>query len=119
MLRGGSSSLKSPSSGPMHTPSDPWPRGVSVEAIDEIVAEPAAAAAATAPPAPIGQVLVQAGEATQDAVELARMEQGLGDNRPLGSILVEHGATTPAAVEGALEAQGGATADQGNVHRSV
>ena len=62
--------------------------------------------------APIGAVLVQAGQTTPDAVELARMEQGLGDDRKLGAILVDHGATTPAAVEGALEAQSGA-------HRSV
>ena len=55
---------------------------------------------------------MQAGDTTQDAVELARLEQGLGDDRPLGSILVEHGAATPAAVEGALEAQG-------TGHRSV
>jgi two-component system chemotaxis sensor kinase CheA len=73
-------------------------------------AEPQAAASA-----PIGAVLVQAGETTPDAVELARMEQGLGDRRPLGSILVEHGATTPAAVEGALETQ----ADAQTAHRSV
>jgi two-component system chemotaxis sensor kinase CheA len=62
--------------------------------------------------APIGQILVQAGEATQDAVGFARIAQDLGDNRPLGSILVDHGATTSAAVEGALEAQGSG-------HRSV
>jgi two-component system chemotaxis sensor kinase CheA len=58
------------------------------------------------PCAPIGQILVQAGATTQDAVALARIAQGLGDNRPLGSILVDQGATTPAAVHGALNAQG-------------
>ena len=63
------------------------------------------------PSPPIGEVLVTAGAATKDAVEIARMEQGLGDNRPLGSILVDHGSTTPAAVENALEAQ--------SAHRSV
>jgi two-component system chemotaxis sensor kinase CheA len=72
----------------------------------------APAAPQPVPGAPIGEVLVQAGETTPDAVELARMEQGLGDNRPLGSILVDHGAATPTAVEGALEAQG-------SPHRSV
>ena len=56
--------------------------------------------------APIGQILVQAGQTTPDDVALARIAQGLGDNRPLGSILVHHGATTPAAVDGALDAQG-------------
>jgi chemotaxis protein histidine kinase CheA len=56
-------------------------------------------------PAPIGEVLVQAGQTTPEAVQIARMEQGLGDARPIGAILVEHGSTTPAAVEGALETQ--------------
>ena len=55
----------------------------------------------------IGEVLVDAGVTSQDAVEIARMEQGLGDSRPLGSILVDHGSTTHAAVEGALEANDG------------
>ncbi len=63
------------------------------------------AAAAPAPAAPIGEVLVHAGATTPDAVEIARMEQSLGDQRPLGSILVDHGSTTPAAVETALETQ--------------
>jgi two-component system chemotaxis sensor kinase CheA len=54
---------------------------------------------------PIGEVLVQAGDTTPEAVQIARMEQGLGDARPIGAILVEHGSTTPAAVEGALETQ--------------
>jgi two-component system, chemotaxis family, sensor kinase CheA len=74
-----------------------------------------AAPEATEPPAeaaPIGEVLVQAGATTEDAVQLARMEQEqFGDQRPLGSILVEHGTATPAAVEGALETQ--------TAHRSV
>ena len=42
--------------------------------------------------------LVDQGQATPEAVTVARMEQGLGDPRPIGSILVEHGAATPAAV---------------------
>ncbi len=41
---------------------------------------------------PIGEVLVQAGDTTPEAVELARIEQQLGDDRKLGAILVEHGA---------------------------
>jgi two-component system chemotaxis sensor kinase CheA len=56
-------------------------------------------------------VLVQAGATTKDAVEIARMEQDLGDQRPIGSILVDHGQTTPAAVDSALETQ--------SAHRSV
>ncbi len=54
---------------------------------------------------PIGEVLVSTGAARQDDVNLARMEQSLGDERRLGSIMVEHGTATPAAVSGALEAQ--------------
>ena len=57
--------------------------------------------------APIGQVLVEAGDTTQEAVELARMEQRLGDQRLIGAILVGHGATTPAAVDDALDTQAG------------
>jgi two-component system chemotaxis sensor kinase CheA len=76
-------------------------------------AAPAAAAPATAAAGapPIGEVLVGAGAATKDAVEIARMEQGLGDQRPIGSILVDQGQTTPAAVDHALETQ--------SAHRSV
>jgi two-component system, chemotaxis family, sensor kinase CheA len=55
---------------------------------------------------PLGEVLVTAGDATVEDVEIARMEQEhFGDQRPLGSIMVEHGTATPAAVEGALETQ--------------
>jgi two-component system, chemotaxis family, sensor kinase CheA len=80
---------------------------------------------ASAPPAPapepdhadepaplIGEILVQAGDVSQDDVDRARMQQQLGDDRPIGSILVEHGATTSSAVEDAVEAQAG-------THRSV
>jgi two-component system chemotaxis sensor kinase CheA len=62
-----------------------------------------------APPAgtvpPIGEVLVDSGMASKDAVELARIEQGMGDSRKLGEILVDHGSSSPAAVTGALQAQ--------------
>jgi two-component system, chemotaxis family, sensor kinase CheA len=77
-------------------------------------APPAAVPPAGAPPAgapPLGAVLVDAGATTRDAVEIARMEQGLGDARPIGSILVDHGQTTPQAVDNALETQ--------SAHRSV
>jgi two-component system chemotaxis sensor kinase CheA len=57
------------------------------------------------PVPPIGEVLVDAGQASPDAVALARIEQGLGDARKLGEILVDHGGATPAAVSGALQAQ--------------
>jgi two-component system chemotaxis sensor kinase CheA len=59
----------------------------------------------------IGEVLLEAGATTQDAVEIARMEQGFGDKRPLGKILVDQGQATPAAVDSALETQ--------SAHRSV
>jgi two-component system chemotaxis sensor kinase CheA len=65
---------------------------------------------------PLGEVLVQAGATTPDAVEVARMEQDLGDKRPIGSILVDHGSTTPAAVDTALETQ---TAQRSVVDSSV
>jgi len=54
---------------------------------------------------PLGEVLVEAGETTAEDVEIARMEQRLGDERKIGSILVEHGSATPKAVETALETQ--------------
>ncbi len=79
-------------------------------------AQPPAAAEEEQPAPPIGAVLVEAGETTAEAVELARMEQHLGDERKIGAILVDHGATTPAAVEGALEAQ---AETQTGAHRSV
>jgi two-component system chemotaxis sensor kinase CheA len=65
---------------------------------------PAAAPEKVASPL-IGDVLVQHGDTTADAVEVARMEQDLGDERRLGAILVDHGQTTPAAVAQALETQ--------------
>jgi two-component system chemotaxis sensor kinase CheA len=68
------------------------------------VTAPAPVTQQAAPPQ-IGEVLVEAGATTPDAVEIARMEQDLGDKRPIGSILVDHGSTTPAAVETALETQ--------------
>lgn len=76
--------------------------------------QPAAGSADGDAPAtahPIGEMLVSAGQAKPDDVQIARMEQGLGDARPIGSIMVDHGSATPAAVEGALEAQ--------SAHRSV
>src|SRR5947209_17889791 len=100
-----------PSAGPAAAPaaeSAAEPAEAAAEPIETPTATPAAD---EVPPALIGQVLVQAGDTTPDAVELARIQQRLGDERPLGSILVEHGATTPAAVDGALEAQ--------SAHRSV
>jgi two-component system, chemotaxis family, sensor kinase CheA len=58
---------------------------------------------------PIGQILVGQGSVQSDEVELAAIQQGLGDERPLGQILVENKAATPAAVSTALETQEGQT----------
>jgi len=74
-------------------------------------AEPATQTTPTPNAPPIGAVLVEAGATTKDAVEIARMEQDLGDERPIGTILVDHGQATPAAVDTALETQ--------SAHRSV
>ncbi|MFN8074610.1 MAG: chemotaxis protein CheA [Kineosporiaceae bacterium] len=73
----------------------------------EAPAAPAPAAPAAGGPGvpPIGEVLVAAGATTPDAVEIARMEQDLGDARPIGQILVDHGKAAPAAVEHAVETQ--------------
>ena len=56
-------------------------------------------------PAPLGQVLVEHGTASPQNVEIAAMEQGLGDDRSIGQILVAQGSATPAAVETALDSQ--------------
>ena len=56
-------------------------------------------------PAPLGQVLVEHGTASPQNVEIAAMEQGLGDDRSIGQILVAQGSATPAAIETALESQ--------------
>ncbi len=85
-------------------------RGAAGSTVDVTTAAtgPSAPPAASATPGvpPLGEVLVTAGDATREDVEIARMEQEhFGDQRPLGSIMVEHGTATPAAVEGALETQ--------------
>ncbi|HEY6794965.1 MAG TPA: chemotaxis protein CheW [Kineosporiaceae bacterium] len=77
---------------------------------DSAAGDPAVPPSAAGAP-PLGTVLVEAGAATRDAVEIARMEQDLGDQRPIGTILVDHGQTTPQAVDNALETQ--------SAHRSV
>ena len=51
---------------------------------------------------PIGEILVERGDATPEAVESALDVQG----KPLGEILVDMGKTTPKAVEKALSQQG-------------
>ncbi len=56
--------------------------------------------------AKLGEMLVDEGETTPDAVALAAHEQDLGDDRRIGEILVDQGQTTPDAVDKAVEAQG-------------
>jgi two-component system chemotaxis sensor kinase CheA len=53
----------------------------------------------------IGEVLIDAGLASREAVELARLQQGMGDDRRIGEILVDHGGVSATAVTGALQAQ--------------
>lgn len=53
----------------------------------------------------IGELLIDDGATTEEAVALAAHEQELGDARKLGEILVEHGQATPDAVARAVETQ--------------
>ncbi len=64
---------------------------------------PAEPVAEAAPPAPdrIGDRLVEAGAADRTDVEIAAVEQQLGDERKLGKILVDEGRANPADVESA------------------
>ena len=68
---------------------------------------PAAPAEAAAPAgAPkLGEILVDAGDVSQDEVDLALLEQDLGDDRPVGEILVAHGTAAAQSVADALERQ--------------
>ena len=101
---------------------------VEAEAVEaeEVAAEKESAASAEetssedaddAHDTPIGDVLVEAGGTSQDEVDLARIQQGLGDDRKLGEILVGNGATSPDAVDGALKTQAQAQNTEGR--RSV
>ncbi|MGN6244123.1 MAG: chemotaxis protein CheA, partial [Motilibacteraceae bacterium] len=56
-------------------------------------------------PARLGEILVQTGAATPDAVADAVAEQLRGDERPIGELLVEAGTAEPAEVEAALNQQ--------------
>jgi two-component system, chemotaxis family, sensor kinase CheA len=68
--------------------------------------KPAAAKQPTASDtAKLGEILVDAGAAEQSAVDLALMEQDLGDDRKVGEIMVAHGSTPPQAVAEALDRQ--------------
>jgi len=67
--------------------------------LDDMI--PAATEEQPAEPKPIGEILVERGDATPEAVESALDVQG----KPLGEILVDMGKTTPKAVASALSRQ--------------
>ncbi|MGN6331595.1 MAG: chemotaxis protein CheW [Motilibacteraceae bacterium] len=56
-------------------------------------------------PARLGEILVESGAATPEAVAEAVAEQLRGDERPIGELLVEAGTAEPAEVEAALTQQ--------------
>jgi two-component system chemotaxis sensor kinase CheA len=62
------------------------------------------------PALPLGEILVQAGQANSEEVTEALKLQHDGDDRRLGEILVEKGAAKPAAVHEALQVQAEARA---------
>jgi two-component system chemotaxis sensor kinase CheA len=55
----------------------------------------------------LGELLKQHAEIDDTDVAVAMLEQQLGDDRPLGEILVDHGQATPEQVAEALAAQAG------------
>lgn len=55
--------------------------------------------------AKLGEILVDAGAVTKDEVDLALLEQDLGDDRKVGEIIVAHGSAEPTAVAEALDRQ--------------
>ena len=66
---------------------------------------PDAAIEAAAPPASIGDILMQQAGVTQDEIQRAAQTQKEGDPRRLGEILVEQGAVRPADIVDALRVQ--------------
>ena len=59
----------------------------------------------------LGELLQQAADIDAQDVAVAMLEQQLGDDRPLGEILVDHGQATPEQVREALAMQAVAQAD--------
>ena len=59
----------------------------------------------------LGELLQQQADINAEDVAVAMLEQQLGDGRPLGEILVDHGQATPDQVREALELQAAAQAD--------
>jgi len=71
-----------------------------LELLDDMI--PASTGEDAAEPKPIGEILVERGDATPEAVESALEVQ----SKPLGELLVDMGKTPPKAVEKALSQQG-------------
>ena len=59
----------------------------------------------------LGELLQQRADIAPEDVAVAMLEQQLGDDRPLGEILIDHGQATPDQVREALELQAVAQAD--------
>jgi two-component system chemotaxis sensor kinase CheA len=59
----------------------------------------------------LGELLQQQADINAEDVAVAMLEQQLGDDRPLGEILVDHGQATPEQVREALALQAAAQAD--------
>jgi len=72
---------------------------------------PAAPASPPANVPLLGELLQQQADINPEDVAVAMLEQQLGDERPLGEILVDHGQATPDQVREALALQAAAQAD--------
>ncbi|HZV25632.1 MAG TPA: chemotaxis protein CheA, partial [Acidothermaceae bacterium] len=72
---------------------------------------PAASASPAANVPLLGELLQQQADINPEDVAVAMLEQQLGDERPLGEILVDHGQATPDQVREALALQAAAQAD--------
>jgi two-component system chemotaxis sensor kinase CheA len=72
---------------------------------------PAAPASPPAKVPLLGELLQQHADINAEDVAVAMLEQQLGDDRPLGEILVDHGQATPDQVREALAVQATAQAD--------
>jgi two-component system, chemotaxis family, sensor kinase CheA len=72
---------------------------------------PAAPASPPANVPLLGELLQQQSDINPEDVAVAMLEQQLGDERPLGEILVDHGQATPDQVREALALQAAAQAD--------
>jgi chemotaxis protein histidine kinase CheA len=103
-LQGGERKAPAPvATAPASPPADLPP---APPVIEEPSPEPRIADAAL----PLGEMLVQCGQADPEQVSEALKLQHEGDNRRLGEILVEKGAAKPAAVQDALQVQAEARA---------